>query len=794
MNHISLKKTARKVFIVVFVWLISINSRAQTTTANIAEKLASYTSQAIHEKLFVHTDKDYYLTGEVLWCKVYAVDASFHLPLNLSKICYLELLDSSNTPLIQSKIAMDNAVGNGSLYLQQSLPAGNYKLRAYTRWMRNFNASWYFEKKISIVNLYKLPKIAADNDEPILHIDFFPEGGNLVNGLENKIAFKATEKNKSNVEFTGILLDNADTLLQFKPTHNGMGYFILTPKQGHRYTAQIAPLKGKPFSSPLPETLDGGTALQVLKNGTVYTVRATTNLTGQQVFYLLVHTRNHTKLTTEIQLENGKGSYSFEQSKLGDGVSAITLFNKKGEPVCERLVFKYPEQNPGIHLAAQKPVFKKRDSVNLSITSPKLDNNDSASLSLSVFKLDSLQSVSAVGIQSYLLLSSDLKGYIDNPNYYFKEQSPQTDQALDLLLLTQGWRRFDWENVLSKKQQQISLAPELQGHIVTGTVINTASNRPVNGVMTYLSAPSSITIFKTALSDSNGLIKADLPNFFGGSKLIAQAEDKAYKVRLDNPFSIHYSATELPAFYRPVTFPNTLLEQSVGTQVQNIYTASEINLHTLPVFADTTCFYSKPDVRYNLDDYTRFTTIEEVLREYVTLVDVRIKDREVNLRMIDPSNKVYYDGSPLVLLDGVPQFNLTRFFEFNPKKIASLDIIAQQYILGNATFNGIINWKTYQPSASNYSFEKNVTVADYESLQLARVFYSPPYNEPEKIASHLPDYRNTLYWNPDITIKGQTTANCVFYTSDLSGKYVAVVEGISSTGKVGSGYTYFEVK
>jgi hypothetical protein len=794
MTFIKRNISASHFFATFVFWLVGNHLYAQHLAQHISQSLTNYQSQAIQEKLYVHTDKDYYLTGEILWYKVYAVDASLHRPLDLSKVCYIELLDSSNTPLAQSKIAMNNATGNGSLYLQQLLPAGNYKLRAYTRWMQNFDANWYFEKKITIVNLNKLPDIAGINNEPSVHIDFFPEGGNLVSGLENKVAFKAVEKNGGNIDFTGILLDNADTLLRFNPTHNGMGYFTFTPQQGHSYTAKIIPLKGKLFNSPLPKAMDGGTALQVLKNGALYTVQATTNLTDHQVLYLLAHTRNQTKITAEIQLENGKGLYSFEQSKLGDGISAITLFNKNGEPICERLVFKYPEQNMGIDVASQKTIFLKRDEVSISIHASSLADGDSASVSLSVFKLDSLQAISPLDIQSYLLLSSDLKGHIDNPSYYFKEPSAETDQALDLLLLTQGWRRFDWQNVLSKKQQRLLLAPELQGHIITGTVINTSNNQSAKGVTAYLSAPSPINIFKPALSDANGFIKADLPNYFGSNKLIAQAEDNIYKVQLNNPFGVNYSARKLPAFYRPVTFPNTLLEQSVGMQVQNIYTAAEMNRHTLPEIADTTDFYGKPDMRYKLDDYTRFTTIEEVLREYVTLVDVRIKDKEVSLRMIDPSNKVYLTGNPLVLLDGVPQFNLAQFFELDPKKVSSLDIIAQQYILGNYIFNGIINWKTYQPSPSNYLFEKNVTVADYESLQLARVFYSPQYNAPEQLASHMPDYRNVLYWNPDIMLKKQTITNNTFYTSDLPGKYVVMAEGISATGKMGSSYTYFEVK
>ena len=158
------------------------------------------------EKIFVHTDKDFYVAGEIAWFKLYAVDASSHKPLELSKVAYVELLDSANKHLLQAKIALDNAEGNGSFYLPPTINSGNYKLRAYTNWMKNFGAGYFFEKIITIVNVQKRITLPAIKPSNKFDLQFFPEGGNLVNNIPCKIAFKGTDQYGKGITFTGFFL------------------------------------------------------------------------------------------------------------------------------------------------------------------------------------------------------------------------------------------------------------------------------------------------------------------------------------------------------------------------------------------------------------------------------------------------------------------------------------------------------------------------------------------------------------------------------------------------------------
>ena len=762
---------------------------AQDIPIKPEEALQRFSGQSLREKLYVHTDKEYYMPGEIIWFKIYCTDAFLHKPLPLSKIAYVEILDSANKAIRQEKIALNNATGNGSIYLSQQMPSGHYKLRAYTRWMQNDDAHWFFEKSIAVMNLNMLPPVKPVTTHRKAAIAFFPEGGNLVQGIENKIAYKASDEAGKGITFKGFLLDAQDTLLRFEPEHQGMGIFVFTPETGHRYRAIIVPEHGAPFEKALPEALPTGTTLAVQETKAGFNIHIQTNEPGNESIGLLVHTRGITRFHTQLKMQAGKAKFLLPKSVPGEGISVVTIFNGKGQPLCERLLFRYPEKKLDISFSAPKPVYNTREAVDLLLNTGSID---SAELSVSVFSIDSLQQPGSGNILSYLLLSSDIRGYIENPDVYFAENNPNKARQLDLLLRTQGWRRFNWKEVATSTPPVYKYAPELQGHIITGTVYN--GEKPVPNTTVFLSAPSSLTLFSTANTDVNGNFKTDILNFSGNTHLIAQTEQSACSIRINTPFSQQFSSTMLPAMYRPLENPGTLLQQNISMQVRNVYTGEQLNVHHLSGAVDTVPFYTRADQHYQLDKYTRFTTMEEVLREYVNLVDVRFRNKEANLFVIDPLRKAYFENKPLNLLDGVPVFNFTKFLEFDPMKIHSMDVVAKQYALGSNTFPGILNWRTYAPTTANYEPTPNMLQVDYEGLQLAREFYSPVYDTPEQKDSRLPDFRNVLHWAPSVQVRKNAATKLRFYTSDLPGKYVVVAEGLSSEGTAGSGMLFFEVK
>ena len=175
----SITKTSRTTLLSVILSLIFCGAKAQVIQ-EVQNSFNLYKQNALQEKIYVHTDKTIYLPGEILWFKIYCVDGNDHKPLNLSKVAYVDVLDNNQNRIVDAKVIMKNGTGDGSLYIPVSISNGNYKLRAYTSWMKNFSPDFYFEKQITFINPLKSPEKIIAETAPVYDIQFFPEGGNLV--------------------------------------------------------------------------------------------------------------------------------------------------------------------------------------------------------------------------------------------------------------------------------------------------------------------------------------------------------------------------------------------------------------------------------------------------------------------------------------------------------------------------------------------------------------------------------------------------------------------------------------
>ena len=767
---------------------------------NLQIKFNEYQQQSIQEKIFVHTDKNFYVAGEIIWFKLYNTDASFHLPIDISKVGYVEVIDRNNKPILQAKIELKNGHGNGSFYIPTSINSGNYKLRAYTNWMKNYSPDFFFEKTITLINSHKATEQNLTPNTAPIRIQFFPEGGNLVNNIQSKVAFKITgEDGKGVEEFTGTITDeNNHTLLQFEPLKFGMGSFYFTPQTGHEYKVLLLTADGKRTTANLPKANNEGYVMQ-LNNETnnQVSISVTTNIASAGNMYLFVHTRQSIKSITAASLQNGQATFTIDKDKLGDGISSFTLFNSDRQPICERLFFKYPQKKLNIQAETNKQIFNLRDKINVHIrSSDEKGTEQAADMSMAVYKVDSLQSLDDNTISSYFWLNSDLKGTIESPGYYFNNPDKTTIEALDNLLLTQGWRRFNWDAVLHKQTPTFSFAPEYNGHILSGKVVQTLTGAIGKDIEGYLSIPGTRTHFTSAHSDSNGVIYFEMREMLGSSEIIVQTNpltDSLYRIEMNNPFSSSFSNTSIPEYRISKMFSNTLLDQSISMQVQNIFTNDKRNQLLLPEL-DTAAFYINPTDRYLLDNYTRFTTMEEVLREYVSKIMVRKKKGVFNIPVMDIAGHQYFEANPLTLVDGVPVFDMNKVMEFDPLKIKKLEVVNGRYFSGSSYYDGIMNWTTYKGDLNGIELDQHATVIDYEGLQLQREFYAPSYEDEQQRISHLPDFRSTLYWLPNLTTNAFGKQEVTFYTSDLPGKYVAIVQGNTANGTLGSQQFSFEVK
>jgi hypothetical protein len=535
-----------RLFCLLGLWLIAMlpgKTWAQDEVFKTIEQgFKNFSEHTLQGKIYLHTDKNFYLAGEVIWFKAYCIDGTKHQSFDISKVAYVEVVDRNHKPVLQAKIFLSEKGGSGSFYLPLTLNSDNYTLRAYTNWMKNTGPDYFFEKMITIVNTIKPAEGKFVPDSIRVVANFFPEGGNMVQGIQTKVAFQIVDQNGNGVDANGIITNEAgDTIANFSTLRFGIGNFTFKPLAGHSYKAVVTLPDGRSFNSSLPAVYANGYVMNVTDNNDgrlKVRIQARSKEAGQrgETVFLLAHTRQQLK-----RVEYGFINYEtdlvlyIDKAKLDHGISHLTLFNKDRQPVCERLVFTRPANLSITSIGTDKNSYEKRQQVNLSINDTvKNKLATGANYSVSVYQSDSLQGSGEDNIASYLWLSSDLRGHVESPGYYFSN-AVNSNEPTDNLMLTHGWRRFRWENILSAVGPLApGFMPELNGHLIAARITNSADGKVAPGVECFLSFPSTPFGFAVAKSDPQGVAYFEVKNYYGPGEIIIQAgREMTSKYRVD---------------------------------------------------------------------------------------------------------------------------------------------------------------------------------------------------------------------------------------------------------------------
>ncbi len=804
MKDRNILKTNRRFRILLFLlqgWMLFLNSvNAQTAPAEkgFINAYNQYRSQYIQEKLYVHTDKNSYVTGEICWFRIYYVDAFSNMALSISKIAYVEILDKNNHAVLQEKVSLKPGESGGSIIIPVSLASGTYVFRAYTNWMKNFSPEYFFEKAIRIINPNMLQPDSSVVKIKRYDIQFFPEGGNLVQNIQSKVGFRITDAYGRGLDCEGLLFNgNGDTILRFHPLHMGLGNFPFTPVAGQSYKALIRFPQGEEVMKELPVVHAQGYVMKLEKqdSGPVsVTLNASPALEGEEVS-LFIHGSHKTLPVRTGKIQNHTTEFLIKPEEMQDGISQFTVFNQNRQPVCERLYFRYPQKKLLI-TAEIIPGYGIREKINLDLTAADEEGKPvNADMSMAVYRLDSLQGVEETDIRNYLYLTAEL-GAFESPDFYFRDNGKGREEDMENLMLTHGWRRYNWNDLIQQKPLKVEYAPEYNGHIVQGILVNNKTGAPVPRIKAYLSVPSTRTQFRSTTSDENGKVKFELIGFYGSQELIIQTnpkEDSIYHIEIASPFFQKFGGFVPPDFTLPSKSSSELLDQHIHEQVQHIYDGTRMSRFEMQ-YVDSNPFYAVPDEKYLLDDYVRFQTMEEVLREYVHSMNVVRRKENFQIYLFDNTNKTVFEDEPLVLIDGVPFFYTNELIHQDPLKVKSIDLINRVYALGSHTYTGIMNLTTYHGDLEGIVLDPHAIVLDYPGIPERREFFERRYETEEQVNSRMPDFRTLLYWSPQIKSGADGKKQLSFYTSDLPGKYAVVVQGLSEKGVPGSQVVFFTVK
>ena len=786
-----------KIFLCLFIFQIlgHSSSKAQAT-----DTLLNFLGNNFpQEKIHLHLDKQLYNPRDTIWFKAYLIADNSNTA--ISKICYTELLDERGM-LLQRKIMPVVVSGAASHFvLPDTLNTEKLFIRAYTAWMLNFDSSLLYLQQVNIISSKPVLKKAAAKN---ITLSFFPEGGDMVNEISSIIAFKATDQYGNPINVTGHVVDEDEKIItNFSSIHDGMGYFDLLPQEGKQYKAVWKDDNDVEHSRVLPEAKKTGIVLNTINvaNLVQFTLTRPGSPRAAATYHIVAQMKQAVVYSATISLSK-KASVTthIKTDSLPSGILQLTVFDDSQSPVAERLVFinnhnYYFKTNI---IASEKNLVKRGKNV------LELAIGDSLLANLSIAVTDASINPAREddeNIVTQLLLTSDLKGYVYHPAYYFSNDDDSTKQHLDLVMMTNGWRRFRWENILAKKWPALTYRPE--EFITVKGALNGLSERmqQKTQLSTVLHTNNNADEYFNTPLLKDGQFAIGPLYFFDSAKLYYQLSDKKaknltpiIKFAIENTFikSPSISPGVLTILQKPFkTDSLAALKSNFLSRLQReqdeknkIKTLSTVVLKTrektkkeLMDEEYTSAIFSGGDaVLLNVEDdlsATGYPSVLSYLQGRVPFLQISDKGASSFGRRTQIFiNESRADSSGLI-------------DNMSMSEVAIIKVFRAPFFggIGNAPGGAIAVYT--KKGGTNINSIKGLAFANINGYSVVKEFYSPDY---EKTNDPLiKDSRSTLYWKPFILMdKYNRSVSIPFYNSDNCKRIRVVLEGINELGKLTS--------
>jgi hypothetical protein len=781
-----------------------------------------------YEKVYLHTDKDVYLAGDVIWFKAYLFDLKYNTPGKLSKNLYVELISPSSKIVKSRLVRLDNGIGHGDIGIPDTSETGTWQIRAYTAWMQNFDPYFVFSKKIQISNV-KYSKVNTANTsktENREYLGFYPESGSMVEQVMSTIAFKASDKNGEGLDVDGFIVTSKnDTVCKVASSHLGMGKFRLCPQKDETYFFK-GYINHKMFKSELPKILPLGYILEISDKDSLeesIIIKTNTNTLpadSSKNLFLSFSFENKELMKLAVTLNNLQKVLFLYKKGLPEGIISITLFDENKIPVAERIFYNEIKDSLKFEIESNKKRYVTREKVEFNISADSLINDfKGASLSLSVTNT-SFNPVNYSNIKIYKNLESELKGRIENPKMYFDKLNHDRFKQLDLLLMVQGWRNYIWKEIRDTTLA-VKYSPE-RGFTFKGTITQRFSSKPLNNAYLTLWMPQdSQYIFYSTRSDSLGHFCFKILKIY--NKQFVKISLRNKKLRQTGCLHIpdwweHEPLNIIPE--NKYIFKNDSISRSVQQERKKL--ARQYKLSDTIELAE---FEVKADRIYNIADTvdrikllkTYDLQVKSQDSSYFSLLYFIVKNiPEARLRAMNhyiPDESIgetnpYYTDPGVTNLSFAGKHSSFILMKWDTESQGAGNIIDSNeydYYLA-MTMNNFRKVKINKFLNSNFSYYYQVllflkpeaynTCTSYSTLvtgyNIAKEFYSPHYDS--DINTNKPDLRTTVYWAPDITTDNKGCAHISFYTSDIKGEYRIDLQGVTPSGKPVAKQCFYKVE
>ncbi len=758
--------------------------------SEVIQHLKKLNSEYPMQKAYLHTDKDEYISGEDIWLRAYLVDAKDHKPDTNTTNINVDLVNIDGKLVSVNVLRLDKGYSDTKIKLPDSLPEGNYQIRAYTNWMKNFGTRFYFSKDIFVhnpeeANYIRLwdrlkntkfnRKIERKSEE--YQFAFFPEGGNIIENVKNRVAFKATNALGGGVEVSGYLKDDENNkILEFESVHNGMGVFEFTPKKNKRYKAKVKYSPGKKETVRLPSILETGYVLSAnLKEDNIF-IEVSSNNKDEELsdnIFLIGHLRGNPHFYTKGVIENGVFETKISAEDVQSGVYHITLFDENILPVAERLVFinkdeTINEVDVSVHKFLEED--EKKMFVELFFGSD-VNKLPGKGYSVSVVGADSDIRKSNSNIATYLLMGSDFGKTIEDPWFYFSDDS--TDEIVDLLMMTHGWRRFDWEDILKKETPGIK-HPQRKGLTLRGKVDATESRWRTEEQYVEL-----LTIEDDSKEGAKYTTKSDEDGWF-------MFEDLDYEGVFTAEFTVERDAsgrTMNVSLVSEELDPEGFLMNFMHRHITATKRSDKWERMARPETMTSAKKQHSPEQRssygtpsqvvYMEDIQTNYSNIMQVLTGYIRGLSV-----EGGMITLRGTGSLSLTSEPLFIVDGAI-VHRNSFLSLNPNDVSRIEVVTgpSTSVYGLRGANGVIiaytkRTQSYLPATAKYILK------GYSS---AHEFYQSKIDVNKYIKTNSP---KTLFWSPIIIPGNDGKAYIKFPIEDKWNNFRIIVEGIDEKGNI----------
>lgn len=792
---------------------------------SLKEKLTEYNQKLPEDRVYLHLDKPFYEPGDDIWFSAYVKDGATLKSSSKSDIVHVELINPKGTVEKKISVIAKNGKAAGDFSIDKEGLGGLYKIRAYTNWMKNEGENNAFVKDVQVQDVvlpalkmkldfekkafgagdqvvaklelntnenkplsnYKIKFVANINGEKIIDqadvtdedgikyvkfylpkklstndgllnilIDYngstesisrsipiiintvkftmFPEGGDLICGVENNMAFRALNEFDKPADVEGVVLTaKGSQVASFSSFHQGMGAFKFNPQPNENYIVKITKPEGISQTFSVPQSLERGYTMNI-DNSKSGEVGVNINSTEKEGLALVAQVRGKIYYSTLVDAKTGNNKLSFPTNNFPIGVAQITLFDSKGIARAERLAFVNKDKQLNISIETEKEKYLPREKVKMTLTvKDERGLPMPANLSMAVVndQLLSFADDKSGNILSQLLLQQDIKEKVEEPAFYFNKKEAKADKALDYLMLTSGWRRFTWEKLIEEEIPAITFPG--QKALIAGKIIDANTGKPIESAKIKIAQ---------------------------GKEYDANAEGKFSLKYLDlsQPLTINYSADG----YYP--------------QAQYIYDYHQ-NL-TIYLYKNTYSYYSAPKSSRSKNAMGAGSVNEDMMNAIPASpnnIGMAFEKAPIFKGAIAHNNKAKLKR----VEQPIDKMNM------NNKPVEAKKVLAKDALKAEAEVASRADDQRFNEGMKEMDEERNIPDVVENKYYRARAYYAPSYEKQDNNVENRTDFRNTIYWNPNIEIGYSGKKTIEFFASDDITSFRTTVEGSAGDGSIG---------